>query len=217
VKIQNHELEIVGVLKDFHYSSPKSAGFGEPVFLRYSDEANFLNVKVTSTDLRSALNRIDLAWRKVDNVRMLDATLYDDEIARVYNDLSMMVKVIGFLSFLTVSIATLGLFGMVVFTTESRLKEISVRKVLGASESSLLVLLSRGFLVLLIIAASIALPITYLFFDKVVLAGIAHKAPIGTIELLTGVLAVFILSMIMIGTQTIKAARSNPAEVLKTE
>jgi ABC-type antimicrobial peptide transport system permease subunit len=105
----------------------------------------------------------------------------------------------------------------VIFSTETRLKEVSIRKVFGASEGSLLYILSKGFLILLLIAAAIGLPLTYLFFDMVLLPEIANHAPMGIMELFIGVLAVMILALFMICTQTLKVARANPAEVLKTE
>jgi len=128
-----------------------------------------------------------------------------------------MIKVIGFLAFLAISIASMGLFGMVVFTTETRLKEISIRKVLGASEGKLVYLLSKGFLLLLSLAALIALPITYLFFDKVVLSNFAYHEPIRLTEILIGFLIIMIIAFLMVLSQTLKVARRNPAEVLKNE
>jgi ABC-type antimicrobial peptide transport system permease subunit len=128
-----------------------------------------------------------------------------------------MIKVIGFLSFIAISIASLGLLGMVVFTTETRLKEISIRKVLGASSANLVFLLSRGFVVLLAISALIALPVTYIFFENIVLTNFPFHNSIGIGELLAGLLAVLAIAFVMIGSQTIRAAQSNPAEVLKSE
>jgi ABC-type antimicrobial peptide transport system permease subunit len=128
-----------------------------------------------------------------------------------------MIKIIGFLSFLAISIASMGLFGMVVFTTETRLKEISIRKVMGASSGNLVFLLSRGFLSLLSISALIALPVTYFFFENVVLTNFPYHTPVQIAELSVGLLAVLLIAFIMIGSQTMKAARSNPAEVLKGE
>jgi putative ABC transport system permease protein len=106
---------------------------------------------------------------------------------------------------------------MVVFTTETRLKEISIRKMLGASSGNLVYLLSRGFLVLLSISALIALPLTYLFFDNLVLTNFPYHTPVQVTELFIGLLAVLLIALIMIGSQTMKAAKSNPAEVLKSE
>ena len=110
-----------------------------------------------------------------------------------------------------------GVFGMVVFTTETRLKEISIRKVLGAGEGTLIFLLSKSFLILLAISAVTALPVTYIFFEKVVLVNFAYHQPMGVYELAISLLAVVFLAFAMIGSQTFKAARTNPAEILKNE
>jgi putative ABC transport system permease protein len=217
LKMDGKELAIVGVLKDFHYGTVESKI--EPVAFRYSgsEPAGFLNVKVTTTDISSVLDQIGAAWKKIDRVHPMDAVFYDQQIARNYSQFSVMIKVVGFLSFLAICIASMGLFGMVVFTTETRLKEISIRKVLGASEGKLIYLLSRSFIILLGIAALIALPATYFLFTKVVLVNFAYHKPVTLFEITVGLVAVTALAFIMIGTQTLKVARSNPATVLKNE
>jgi putative ABC transport system permease protein len=217
VTIDGNKLTIVGVVKDFHYETIED--HIEPMAFRYFTNANygFVNVKITSPDLPATRARVEEAWRKVDKIHPLDAKFYDDQIEQAYGAFSMMLKVIGFLAFLAVCISSMGLFGMVVFTTETRLKEISIRKVLGASEGKLIFLLSKGFILLLSIAAGIALPVTYLFFDKVVLANFAYHDPIGWPEMVIGFLSVMAIAFLMVGSQTFKVARSNPAEVLKRE
>jgi len=217
VTVDKHKLTIVGVLKDFHYGTVEEKI--EPVMFRYSSDEpeGYLNVKISSTDLLSTSESIERVWKKIDNVHPIDAGFYDDQIQMAYNQFSVMVKVIGFIGFLSICIASMGLFGMVVFTTETRLKEISIRKVLGANEGSLIYMLSKGFLILLTLSALIALPATYLLFDKVILINFAYHQPIGWMELLAGAIAIGLLAFMMIGSQTLKAARSNPAEVLKSE
>ncbi len=128
-----------------------------------------------------------------------------------------MLKIIGFLAFLAISIASMGLLEWSFSPQKARTKEISIRKVLGASEGNLIYILSRGFLTLLLIAAAVALPTTYLFFDKVALQSIVYRAPLSITELLISLLVVMVIAVLMIGSQTIRVARSNPAEVLKTE
>jgi ABC-type antimicrobial peptide transport system permease subunit len=217
ITIDKKKLTIVGVLKDFHYETVE--GSIKPMVFRNTigKTSGYINAKVFSTDWPSTRAAIEKAWRKVDKVHPLDATFYDDQIEQAYSQFSVMIKVIGFLAFLAVCIASMGLFGMVVFTTETRLKEISVRKVLGASEWILILLLSRGFLLLLTLASLVAIPATYLFFDKVVLNNFAYHVPIGLTELLAGAMVVMIIAIAMIGSQTLKVARTNPAHVLKNE
>jgi ABC-type antimicrobial peptide transport system permease subunit len=174
-------------------------------------------VGVKTADWAATKASIERAWRKIDKVHELEARFYNDEIEQAYSQFSVMIKVIGFITFLTICIASMGLFGMVVFTTETRLREISIRKALGASESGLVFLLSKGFLILLVVATVLALPATYFFFDKIVLTNFAYHAPISLTTMLSGVLVVMLIAFLMIGSQTVKAARSNPAKVLKSE
>ena len=218
VQMDNKKLTIVGVLKDFHYGTVEKEI--EPMAFRYYDDEStggYLNVAVKTTDWNATKAGIERAWRKIDKVHQLDAKFYNEQIVQAYSQFSVMIKIIGFITFLAICIASMGLFGMVVFTTETRLREISIRKVLGASEGGLVFLLSKGFLILLVIATLLALPTTYLFFDKVVLTNFAYHAPISLNTMLAGVLVVMFIAFVMIGSQTLKAARSNPAEVLKSE
>jgi ABC-type antimicrobial peptide transport system permease subunit len=210
------KLLIVGVLKDFHYGTLDKKI--EPTLFRYSAEPDgYLNVKIDSRDLPATLASIERAWKKIDKVHSLQATFYDDQIEESYSQFSIMLKVIGYLAFLAVCIASMGLFGMVVFTVETRLREMGIRKVLGAGEGNLVYLLSKGFLLLLGVAALVALPATYWFFDQVVLTHFAYHQPIRLGELLLSGTAVVFIALLMIGSQALKAARTNPAEVLKME
>jgi len=215
--VEGQKLKIVGVLKDFHYGKVENKI--EPVAFMMITEKNrgFINLKIESNDIIGTMAKIESAWKKIDNVHPIDAKFYSDDIEKAYSEFSSMIKIIGFLSFLAISIASMGLFGMVVFTTETRLKEISVRKVMGASSGNLVLLLSRGFLVLLSISAAVAIPATYFFFEDVVLTKFPYHNPIQVTELFAGLVVVFVIAIIMIGSQTMKAARSNPAEILKSE
>jgi putative ABC transport system permease protein len=211
------KMTIVGVMKDFHYG--KVENLIEPVAFMFwtPEDRAVINVKIQSTDMLATMAKIGSVWKKIDPVHPFQAKFYDQEIEDAYSELSSMIKIIGFLSFLAISIASMGLFAMVVFTTETRLKEISIRKIMGATSGNLIYLLSRGFLSLLSISALIALPATYFFFENVVLTNFPYHTPVQIAELFIGLLAVLLIAFIMIGSQTMKAARSNPAEVLKSE
>ncbi len=211
------KMTIVGVMQDFHYGKVDNI-IGPTAFIPWTPEDRaILNVKLQSADLPATVAKIESVWKKIDRAHAFEAEFYDEAIEEAYSEFSTMIKIIGFLSVLAISIASMGLFGMVVFTTETRLKEIGIRKVLGASAGSLIYLLSRGFLVLLSIAALIALPVTYLFFDTVVLTNFPYHTPVQIFELFVGLLAVVVVALGMIGSQTMKAARRNPVEVLKSE
>ncbi|MGA0555760.1 ABC transporter permease [Larkinella sp. VNQ87] len=216
-RAHGRRMTIVGVIKDFHYS--KVDNLIEPVALMpwTPEDRAIINVKLRSTDLPSTRAKIESAWKKIDRVHPFEAQFYDEAIEEAYSEFSILIRIIGFLSFLAISIASMGLFGMVVYTTETRLKEISIRKVMGASSSNLIYLLSRSFLVLLSVSALIALPVTYLFFENVVLTRFPYHPPVQIAELFVGLLVVLLIAFLMIGSQTMKAARRNPANVLKNE
>ena len=216
-RINGRKMTVVGVMKDFHYG--KVDNLIEPVaFMPWTPEDRaVINAKIQSTDMLAMMGKIKATWKKIDRVHPFQAEFYEDAIEEAYSEFSTIIKVIGFLSFLAISIASMGLFGMVVFTTETRLKEIGIRKVMGASDGNLIYLLSRGFLVLLSISALIALPVTYLFFENFVLTNFPYHTPVQIAELFVGLLAVLLIAFIMIGSQTMKAARSNPVKVLKGE
>ncbi|MDJ1470134.1 ABC transporter permease [Xanthocytophaga flava] len=211
------KMTIIGVMKDFHYG--KVNNLIEPVaFMPWTpDDRTIINAKIKSTDMLATMAKIESTWKKIDRIHPFQAEFYEEAIEDAYSEFSSMIKIIGFLSFLAISIASMGLFGMVVFTTETRLKEISIRKVMGASSSNLIYLLSRDFLLLLSISALIALPVTYFFFKNVVLTNFPYHTPVQIAELFVGLLTVLLIAFIMIGSQTMKAARSNPAKILKSE
>lgn len=216
IQVGDKRLAIVGVLKDFHYGTLESSI--DPTAFKYSVQpGGYLNVKVAGEDRASLMTAIQGFWKGIDKVHPLDAKFYDDQLEEAYSQYSVMVKVIGLFAGLAICISSLGLFGMVIYTMEKRLKEVSIRKVLGASEGVLMYLLSKGFLFLLLISALIALPLTWLFFEKVVLAKFAYHQPIGFGDLAFGLLLVAGVALGMIGMQTLKIVRANPAKVLKNE
>ncbi len=213
---KNKNLVIVGVVKNFHYATALDRI--EPFAFRYSnDNFQYVNAAIRSSDWPATFEKLELAWRQIDPVHPLDAKFYSEQIENAYSQFSVMLKIISFLAFIAICISSLGLFGMVVFTAETKLKEISIRKVLGASMGNIIFLLSKNFLMMLLLAALIALPATWFLFDKLILVNIAYHVPMGFIEFFGGFLAVAVIAFLMIGSQTFNVAQTNPSEVLKNE
>lgn len=218
VKVDGKDLRIVGVMKNFVYGKANDKKKDREVVFRYSNKnADFLNVKLESSDLLATHTRLEAIWKKIDSVHPFEAKFYDEELEQAFDGLKASVKVAGFMAFLAICISSLGLLGMVVFTTETRLKEISIRKVMGASDGKLLYLLGKGFVVLLAVAIGIAVPLTIIFFEEILFPNLANHAPLDLIGMLMGVAAVLVIALVMIGAQTFKVANANPAEVLKNE
>jgi putative ABC transport system permease protein len=127
-----------------------------------------------------------------------------------------LVSSVGMFSVIAIMVACLGLLGMATFTTETRLKEVSIRKVLGADEQHIIVLLSKSFMVLLAVAILIALPASY-FINSLWLDAIAYRIDMSFSTIALSTLVILVLGALTIGSQTMKAATLNPAETLKME
>ncbi len=213
----DEKLEIVGVVEKFQYTNIQNTS--EPVALIQgtADDYRHLNLVVKTDDAIGLMDKLESVWTEVDTVHPFEARFYDELIQEAYDDQAVLFKIFGFLAFLAISIASMGLLGMAVFTTETRQKEISVRKVLGATEGNLMYILSKGFIIMLIISAIIAMPLSYLFFTEMVMADFVNRITIGPIELLSGVFIVFAIGILTISWQTRKAAKTNPAEMLRSE
>lgn len=212
----DHKLTIAGVLQDFHYGTLESR-INPTGILYLADPGTYVNVKLAPLNQAATLTAIETLWKQLDAVHPLQAKFYDDQIAFAYSQFSVFLKVVGFFAFLAICISSLGLFGMVMYTMEKRVKEISIRRVLGAEQGGLIFLLSKGFLFLLVISAAIALPLTWLFFQRVVLRDVAYHQPVNPADLFIGLFFVGGIAFVMIGWQTLKVVSANPATVLKNE
>lgn len=215
VYLEGEPYKIIGLVKDFHYTHIE-----EPIrafCFRYKPEwCHIANLEIASNDLPATMKKLEASWGQLSN-HAFSARFLDIQIEETYQFLLNIMTLFGFIAVLAISIACLGLLGMAVYTTETRLKEISIRKVFGASVRQLVFGLSKGFFVLLLIAALIATPLAYLLFDQVILNNFAYRISIGPVELLSGFLLILVLGLLTIGSQTWKAARANPAENLRGE
>ncbi|MDN5203709.1 ABC transporter permease [Fulvivirgaceae bacterium BMA10] len=215
LEIQGEPLEIIGVMGDFHY-----APLDEPIesfsFRYLPDDFHVANVKITSANIEETVEKMKAAWLAMDKVHEFEYTFFDERIQQAYVQYVIMTKIIGFCAFLAITIAGLGLLGMAIYTTATRIKEIGVRKVLGATVSGLVYLLSKGFMKLLLIATLVALPAAY-FLNKLWLDRLAFRIDINVFSLLSGTLLMLIIGILAISSQTFKAANSNPVEALRNE
>jgi ABC-type antimicrobial peptide transport system permease subunit len=214
---ERYEVTVIGVVKDFHYADLRTPI--QSFFFRYDPlQFQYVNIKVASDDIASALADLESSWKKVAGEKKFMARFFDDEIKEAYSVYFSMIKICGFLGFLAISISCLGLLGMVVFTVENRMKEVGVRKVMGASVWNITIVLSRDFVRLMIIAALIAIPISYVIFDKLYLETQQfYHITIGVGEIVITLSIMLFLGLTTIFSQTIKAARVNPVETLRYE
>ena len=210
------QMEVIGVVTDYNHQTMMQEI--APMALRYlPDQFNHLQVKYGSGKRETALLDIKKAWQTVNPEKKIDYRDFDEAVSEFYDIIfGDLVSIVGLFSVIAIMIACLGLLGMATFTTETRLKEVSIRKVLGANEGNIIVLLSKSFMILLGIAIVIALPVSY-FLNNLWLDAIAYRIDMSFSTIAISTLLLLVLGAITIGSQTMKAATLNPAETLKME
>jgi len=180
------------------------------------EEINLLQVKYNG-DYQQASTTIETAWAKVNPALKVDYKVFEDEIRGFYQMIfGDIVNVVGIISIIAIIISCLGLLGMATYTTETRIKEISVRKVLGASNTTLVYLLSKGFLTVLALSVLIAVPAAY-FINNLWLELIAYHTTFDAGVIMLGVFILLIFGILTVGSQTIRATYVNPVDNLKNE
>lgn len=210
------EYRIAGVLKSFHHSGLKEAI--TPFFFEYNPEKfRYANMKMEGGDGIGSLGEMEKLWKKVGGEGKFTAQLFSEKIKESYNFYIMIMKLWGFLGLLAITVACLGLLGTVSFNIKKRVKEIGVRKVLGATVKSLVILLSKDFVMLMSIAAVITIPIMYFLFTHLLTNTQYYSIEIGLFEIVVSLIIMMVLGLGTILSQTVKAANANPVENLRTE
>jgi len=210
-------VEVVGVMKDFNYSSLHQEI--KPLELDYDsriNKFNYLIVSVNSEHYESVLSKMEAAWHK--NLPGLPFTFQfeDDVVQSQYESEVTLGNIINSFTLMAILISSLGLFGLASFSAEQRSKEIGIRKVLGASVSGIVRLLSKDFVRLVLVSFIIAIPISWWAMNKW-LQGFNYRVPIRWwMFTLAGLIAIFI-ALFTVSFQAIKAAVANPTKSLKTE
>ena len=156
------------------------------------------------------------AWKSIDPYHDLDGSFLNYEIKDFYCLFGDVLYTVGFATILAIIVACPGLFGMATSSIQTRLREVSVRKVFGSQSKSVLLLISRTFIIMLLIAAFIGAPLAYLL-NTTWLKFLAFHVTFGLGTLLSEVLIVFIIGILTVLSQTLKTAHTNPVDILKYE
>ncbi len=216
-KFYNQNRLIVGVVENFHYGTIFNTLQPYAFILDRDREMYYMNVKLNGNDILGTMDKIEKAWTQLYPEEEFYATFYSDAIERTYSGISSSIKTFGLLAFVAISISLLGLLGIAVYTTQSRIKEITIRKVLGASLNNLVLLLSKNFLIIFLISSVVAIPLAYSLFKSLVLRNIEYRISVGFWELAGEALIIIIIALLTIGSQTFRAAKSSPAVNLRDE
>jgi putative ABC transport system permease protein len=209
---------VVGVVKDFHFQNlhEKIA----PLFMihvrKFTQNDPLMVVKLDAANYPAAINSIEKVWKKFIGEIPFHYTFLDQNLARMYAAEVTTRKVFTVFSVLAIIIACMGLLGLISYTIQLRIKEIGIRKVLGASVSQILWLLGKNFFKVIIFAGLIAIPVSIILMTKW-LQGFEYRVNMSPWVFIIALLSAVIIASITIGFQAVKAAWSNPVKSLRTE
>ena len=205
---------IIGVVKDFHFESLRQNIF--PLGFRLGNSTNLISFKISTTNVQPLIQEIENKWKSMASGMQFSYRFMDDAFDNMYRSEQRVGKVALSFAILVIIIACLGLFGLATYMAEQRTKEIGVRKVLGASVSNIVIMLSKDFAKLVLIASVFAIPLAWWAMNKW-LQDFAYRINIGWwVFAAAGILALMI-ALLTVSSQAIKAAIANPVKSLRTE
>lgn len=207
--------KVIGVVQDFHYKSLHEK-VSSSVIQIYPQVISTVAVKVKTADLKTTVSYINDTWKKFSPGYPLDYQFLDESYGAMYKSEQKLGSLIWIFTLMAIFIGCMGLFGLAAFSAEQRVKEIGIRKVLGASVFSITGLLSKNFVMLVLISSLIAFPIAWWAMNKW-LQDFSYRISITWwVFLVAGAVAILI-AIITVSFQTIRAAIANPVKSLRTE
>jgi putative ABC transport system permease protein len=213
-KVYGNDFPVIGVIRDIHMHS-----MHEPIqplmLILHNGRGRYISLKVRPERISETIALVEKTFKKYSPFP-LEYSFLDDRFDELYKSEMKMGEIFGFFTVLSILIASLGIFGMAAFSTGQRTKEIGIRKVMGASVRSIMTLLSRDFLILVVVAFFIALPFAWYAIDQW-LQDFAYKIDIEWWVFALAGLFVLLIAYLAIGYQSIKAAFINPVDSLRSE
>ena len=207
--------KIIGVVKNFHFKSLKNEI--EPLVFRLpTNHARRIFIKISSNDILRTMNYIESTWKMFVPDYQAEFGFLNDAYDKLYRSEKRMGKLVGYFTFLAIFISCLGLFGLASFTIERRTKEIGIRKVLGATVPGIIRLLSKEFIILVVISNLIAWPLAY-YGAKKWMQNFAYHIDLSWLYFVISGLLVLFIAIMVVSFQSLKVAFTNPVESLRYE
>lgn len=214
IRSGQQQFKILGVVEDFHYASVKQDI--APLMILLGNNYGGLILKIKTKDISEFLTDLKKKWDAFHPRGPLSFNFLDDKFAALYENEQRTQQIFSLFTLIAISIASLGLFGLSAFVIEQRTKEIGIRKVLGASVTEITFMLSKEFTRWVLIGNIIAWPVAYYFLNKW-LEDFAYRTDIGVWAfILSGIIA-FLIALLTVSYQSIKAAVANPINSLRSE
>lgn len=217
VDLPDSTYPVIGVIRDFVSSDITIDK--EPIVMQYAPASfRYASIRVRPGSISNVTAYLETSWAELGSIYGLRYSILSDRLREAGSVaiLTDLIKVVGVIAFFSIMISCMGLFGMAMFNAESRTKEIGIRKVLGASIPDIVLLLSREYIWLVVIAVLISVPVTYLL-NNLWLQEMANRIEISPVVFILGIAFTIILSTITVGSQTLRAAQANSADNLRSE
>lgn len=209
------DLEIIGVVKDFHYQSLHDVV--NPLFFRLTPTDTWtMMVRLEGGKEKEALSALERFYKAFNPGFTFDYRFQDQEYAQQYEAEQRVAVLSGYFASIAILISCLGLFGLAAFTAERRLKEIGIRKALGSSSSGIVMLLSADFTKMVLVSITLGLPLAYWLLDQW-LQRFAFHIDLAIWYFIAAGLMALLIAWITVASQAIRAARVNPVKCLRTE
>jgi putative ABC transport system permease protein len=209
---------VVGVVKDFHYHS-----LHEPISplviinsKKFGSRSGLVALRIKGDNFKKAVSDIGTVWKKFVKEKPFNYYFLDKSLADQYQAEQTTQKIFTIFSGLAIFIACIGLLGLAAYATQQRTREISIRKVLGASEGSIVTMLSKDFLKLVLLSSAIAFPIAWWGMHKW-LQDFAYRIDVGWWIFIVAGVAALLIALFTVSTQALKAAFTNPIKSLRSE
>lgn len=206
--------KIIGVVKDYHYYGLNSSIL--PVAIGGRSNKWQTSIKLSTQNIPETITAIQSLWAKIEPVHPMQHSFLDADFAKQYAEQERFGQTLFYSTLLTIFIAVLGLFGLATFTAQKRIKEIGIRKVLGASVGQVTFMLMKDFVLLVLIAGIVAIPIGFLL-TKRWLEDFAYTTDVSYLPFLGALIAALIIASLTVSYQAIRAATVNPVQSLRYE
>lgn len=207
-------ITVIGVIQDFNYDPLRNKV--SPMVMSFSSAFGNVAIKIKPGEYRSTLAHIENTWNEIINDKAFGFYFLDEALNQTYEAEERLANIFTYFCGLAIFVACLGLFALASFSAERRLKEIGVRKVLGASESGLVLMLYKEFLMLVVIAAVVASPLAYYLFNGW-LDSFAYRIEISPLVYVIALGMLTVIAFLTVGYQSFTAARTNPVKILRSE
>jgi len=214
ISLEDKEAPIIGVVKDFNFKPVQEPI--EPLVMKTNFGGGYVVMRTTPASIRKVIGTLQKSFHNVYGDYPFSYGFVSDDLSKLYITEQRMEKLFNVFSILSIVISCLGLFGLATFAAQQRIKEIGIRKVLGASEAGIATLLSKDFIQLVLISFVIAFPVAWWAMNKW-LQSFAYRINISWWVFAVAGLAALLIALLTVSFQAIKAAIANPVKSLRTE